>query len=459
MSHSVTNSMMRKDILLIGDKPDGCKYLSEDLRRKGYDVDTVAGSRRSIALLTGCYYKLVIADIYLSSLSAHQVLEEVKSYSSHTRVILVRTEGDKHEAVATQKKGAYDHITLPLTINEVLKFIPRYLANDPLYLSPHPKKVVKRFGKIIGRSKKMQKIFTLIERVAPTDATVFISGDTGTGKELVADEIQKRSKRCDKPFVRVNCSAIPEALMESELFGHEKGSFTGAIKQHKGRFEIAEGGTILLDEITEMPLHLQAKLLRVLQTGEIQRVGSEETLCPDVRVIAISNRNIEKEIENRRFREDLYYRLNVVSISLPPLSNRAEDIPILAEHFLAANGKKYGREKIRFRPEALSVLSQLPFPGNVRQLENIIERVVVISRSGVIRKNDILACVKERKVSYELNGRNYAGTIKEVIRELTLQTLQDCNYSRKYTAAALGISERTLRYKLSGYRQEGYADA
>ena len=450
--------MMRKDILLIGDSPDGCRYLSEDLQRKGYDVDTVAGSRRSIALLKGCYYKLVIADIYLSSLSAYQVLEEVKSYSSQTKVILVRTEEDISEAVATQKKGTYDHITLPLTIKEVLKVIPRFLSNYSLPASPQPDKVVKKFGKIIGQSKKLQMVYTLIERVAPTNATVFISGETGTGKELVADEIQKRSKRCDKPFVRVNCSAIPEALMESELFGHEKGSFTGAIKQHKGRFEIAEGGTILLDEITEMPLHLQAKLLRVLQTGEIQRVGSEETLYPDVRVIAISNRNIEKEIENRRFREDLYYRLNVVSIWLPPLSERGGDIPILAEHFLAVIGKKYGREKMQFRPEALSVLSQLPFPGNVRQLENIIERLVVISRSSIIRRNDILACVKEKKESYELNGRNYTGTIKDVIRELTIQTLQDCKYSRKYTAAALGISERTLRYKLHEYRQDGYAE-
>ncbi len=311
------------------------------------------------------------------------------------------------------------------------------------------------FQGIVGISKQMQEVFKIIKQVAPTDATVLLRGESGTGKELVANAIHSLSKRSDKPFIKVNCPAIPETLIESELFGYERGAFTGATERRKGRFEIANGGTIFLDEIGEVPLNVQSKLLRFLAEHSFERVGSSKTIKVDVRVIAATNRNLENMVEEGRFRSDLYYRLNIVPIILPPLRERKEDIPLLVEDFLVRFNKIYNKI-VKLTDRALRVLIEYPWPGNVRELENCIQRIVVLSNKKIVDQDELPLPViyPEIKVA---SGDNETGMVKsypldEIERNTIIKALKDSNWKIKDAAIKLGITHRQLNYRLKKYK-------
>ena len=364
-------------------------------------------------------------------------------------------------AVAAMKEGAYDYLTKPIELDELLLLIQRVereigLERENRELKEQLREKFK-VDFIVSTSRRMEEALNLVKRVAQSPATVLILGESGTGKELIARAIHYSSLRKEKPFVKVNCAALPENLLESELFGHEKGAFTGAVARRIGRFEQADQGTIFLDEIGDLSPALQSKLLRVLQEKEFERVGSSQTIKVDVRVISATNRNLEEAIQKGTFREDLYYRFNVVTITLPPLRERKEDIPPLLEHFL----KKYSRENnkavVSVTKEAKDLLMNYNYPGNIRELENIIERAVVLCRGDTITKQDLPLNLQESEVEESLerarkSGRSLPETLEEIERHRIAQALQKSGGVQTKAAEELGISERVLRYKMKKYK-------
>jgi two-component system NtrC family response regulator len=364
-------------------------------------------------------------------------------------------------AVAAMKEGAYDYLTKPIELDELLLLIQR--VGREIGLSRENRELKEQLREkfkvdfIVSISRRMEEALNLVKRVAQSPATVLILGESGTGKELIARAIHYSSLRKEKPFVKVNCAALPENLLESELFGHEKGAFTGAVGRRVGRFEQADQGTIFLDEIGDLSPALQSKLLRILQEKEFERVGSSQTIKVDVRFISATNRNLEEAIQKGTFREDLYYRFNVVTITLPPLRERKEDIPPLVEHFL----KKYSRENnkavVSVTKEAKDLLMNYNYPGNIRELENIIERAVVLCRGDTITKQDLPLNLQESEVEESLerarkSGRNLPETLEEIERHRIAQALQKSGGVQTKAAEELGISERVLRYKMKKYK-------
>ncbi len=386
---------MRASVLIVDDEPDIRLVMSANLRKEGYEVDTAADGVEALQKLGSRDYDAVILDHQMPGLTGMQFLERLRNGvasgtgGADVPVIVVTAYGTIEMAVQAMRDGAYSYLTKPVRYEELSLQVKnaverRRLAREVRDLRTE---VGERYGfsNIIGRDPRMQEVFQTVSTVAETDATVLIQGESGTGKELIARAIHYNSQRRDRPIVVVSCSALPETLLESELFGHEKGAFTGAIRQRTGRFEMAEGGTVFLDEIGEMSMPVQLKLLRVLQEREFERVGGSQTIKVDVRVIAATHRDLQQAMRERLFRQDLFYRLNVVPVRLPPLRDRLDDVPLLASHFLRKYAAKNQKPDLTLSPEALGALCSYSYPGNVRELENIIERAVIMEKGNVIQ--------------------------------------------------------------------------
>ena len=449
-----------KRILILDDEEMIRDLLRETFQKKGYSVETTMNGKETLKKIDEEGFDLLVTDLRLPDISGMEILTRVKKKHPELGIIMITAYGSIKNAVKAMKKGAFDYITKPFSLDEMEIVVNKYfeykdLVNENQYLrSELDKKFC--FENIIGTSQPMQRVFESVRMVAKSKATVLVQGTSGTGKELVARAIHYNSKRKLGPFITTNCAALPEGIIESELFGHEKGAFTGAYRTNKGRFELAHSGTLLLDEVSEMHLGLQAKLLRVLQEREIERVGGGKPISVDVRIVATTNRNLLKEVDEGHFREDLFYRLNVVPIYLPPISERREDIPLLVQHFV----KKYAKEnEIPIRgvsEKAIKMMGNREWPGNVREIENCVERAVVMCApdAEVLDLNHFF--LQDRFRSDEpLAVKSSNITLREVEKSLILNTLQDQKDNRTKTANLLGISVRTLRNKLNEYRKEG----
>ena len=370
--------MDSQKILIIDDEAPIRHALRDILEYENYHIEEASNATEALSMLNKEKFNTIISDIKMPNMDGIELLEKVKEICE-TPVIMITGHGDIETAVETIKKGAFDYITKPLDLNRLLVSVRN--AQDKQHLINETKKLKKKISKrfdIIGESPAIRQLKDIIEKVAPTNARVLITGENGTGKELVAHWLHEKSDRSSQAFIEVNCAAIPSELIESELFGHEKGSFTSAVKQRKGNFELADNGTLFLDEIGDMSLSAQAKVLRALQENKITRVGGEKDIHVNVRVIAATNKNLHYEIENRTFREDLYHRINVINLHVPPLRERLEDIPLLVEHFTHIISENQGMPLRTFNKDAYEVLKKLPWKGNIRELHNIVERLMIL---------------------------------------------------------------------------------
>ena len=453
--------MPEKRILVVDDDALFREFLKEVLDRKGHKVDVAEDGLEAVQQMETADYDLVLTDIRMPGMDGMQVLEKAGQIRPEARVMMITANASVSNAVEAMQKGAYDYIEKGGSIDEIEMRVDRALENQQLKQENLRlrSELQERydFGNMVGKSKKIQEIFDLIRVVAKSRSTVLITGESGTGKELVTRAIHYNSPRKDEPFIKLNCAALPQDLIESELFGHEKGAFTGAFKQTKGRFELANRGTLMLDEISELEPPLQAKLLRVLQEREFERIGSGTSIKVDVRIVATTNRNLLEQIEKGKFREDLYYRLNVIPLALPSLRDRKEDIPSLIDHFV----DKYNTENDKIlsgvTEKALDILTGYNWPGNIRELENYIERAVVISQENQIDEHhlplDVLTGAAGARSADE--GIQGGMTVREMEKKLILKTLEASRGNRTAAADTLGISSRTLRNKLHEYGLAG----
>jgi DNA-binding NtrC family response regulator len=447
--------MLEKKVLVVDDDSLMKDFLKEALGRSDYSVDSASTGEEALEKIKDKDYDLILSDIRMPSMSGMEVLKATKEYLPCAKVVMMTAYGTVENAVEAMKLGAFDYVMKPFSADEIELVLKRALEHKRLL---EENRLLRRevegkygFHNIVGKTPQMQRVFELVEVVADTKATVLITGESGTGKELIAKAIHYNSPRRDGPFIKINCAGLPEGLVESELFGHEKGAFTGAIRKSRGRFELADGGTLLLDEVSEISSGLQAKLLRVLQEREFERVGSAQTIQVDVRVISTSNRNLREQIEKGEFREDLFYRLNVIPMHISPLRERKEDIPILAEHFL----KKYNLENNRsiegISQKVYEMFSEYPWPGNVRELENYMERAVVTSKGKILALGDFPKEIAFGKTDLAPGVIGVGCSIYEAERRLILKTLEAEGGNRTKAAEILGISTRTLRNKLQEY--------
>jgi two-component system response regulator HydG len=443
----MTGAEEMKRILVADDEELMNDFLMEILQRKGHMVDQAHDGDSAIGLLKVKKYDLVLADKKMPGADGIDVLKAVMSTQPMTPCIMMTAYGTVDGAVEAIKLGAFDYIMKPFEAVQIEALVDKALR-DRNELSPS----AEASSRIVGSSRRMTEVLEMIQIVAPTSSTVMITGETGTGKELVAREIQRLSRRADRPFVRLNCAALPDGLIESELFGHERGAFTGAMRARKGKFEIADGGTILLDEIGEIGIHMQAKVLRVLQEKEFERIGAHQIRTVDARVIATTNKNLEREMAAGRFREDLFYRLNVFPIDLPPLRERKEDIPMLVEHFIHRYRKLCKTRINRVEDDVLSFLMKHDWPGNVRELENCLERAMIVGQGRTITRADIVPPASlSRKEPLSLDP---GISLREMEKMMVLKTLDSVGWNRTVAAKKLGISTRTLRNKLKVYKTE-----
>lgn len=443
-------------ILIVDDDPTHCRMLATVLGAEGYETVSAPDGRTAIERVEAGFYDLILMDIRMAHVDGIQALERIKRLNPEIPVVMMTAYSSVSTAVQAMKSGAYDYLTKPLDIDELKMLVTKALRHlkleqENLFLK---EQLGSRFdfANIIGRSPKMQKLLETVAMVAPTEATVLIQGESGTGKELIANAIHQNSPRKDSPLIKINCAALPETLLESELFGHEKGAFTGAAIARKGRFQMAHHGTIFLDEIGEMPMALQTKILRVLQEREFEPVGSAKTVQVDTRIVTATNKNLLEEIKSNRFREDLYYRINVVSVTAPALRERREDIPLLAEHFLKHYAEKNHRQVKGFTPKSMDLLMRYNWPGNVRELENVIERSVIMARGQSITAQELPNSLNAPETPTEPeNARASGKSLKEVEKEMILRTLEETGGNRTQCARILGISRRTLQLKLKEY--------
>jgi len=443
-------------VLIVDDEEQMRELLTKVLEKNGYQVTTAGDGGQALALLEKEPMDLVVTDVRMPGLDGMEALRAIKELSPEIVVIIMTAFGSIDQAVQAVKEGAYDYINKPFKIDEILLTIKKALDERRLRHEVsalrHELRTRYHFENLIGKSRAMQEVFSLIEQVATSRSTVMIYGKSGTGKELVARAIHYNSLRASKAFVAVNCAAIPSELLESELFGHEKGAFTGAIATKVGKFELATGGSLFLDEVGSMRLDLQAKILRALQEREIERVGGTRIIKIDVRVIAATNRDLKKAVEEATFREDLYYRLNVVPITLPPLRQRRDDIPLLVEHFIAKYNREFNRKVKGFSAGATAALYQYDWPGNVRELENVIERAVALAQSETIS-------LRELPLDISILGRDMIEDIQKVglsLREARshfekqyiLNILEKVQWNQTEAARVLGLHRNTLLWKL-----------
>ena len=450
--------MATKRILVVDDDSYVRSGTEEILLRKGYVVDTCGSASAALQALEGAEYDLMLSDIKMPGMSGLELLEKVVPRWPELTVVLMTAYGAIDDAVRAMRIGAYNYVLkgdgsapeeMEIVVEQALKVQDTERENRRLRSELSSRY---GYGSMIGKSPAMVQVFDLVRTVADSRATVLVTGESGTGKELVARALHYNSPRAGGPFIRLNCAALPRDLMESELFGHEKGAFSGAIRQTRGRFEMAHGGTLLLDEISEIDPALQAKLLRVLQEREFERVGSSETIEVDVRIVATTNRDLAREVEEGNFREDLYYRLNVIEIGLPPLRQRPEDVPALVRSFIERFNKENDKGIEGLEEAALELLGRYHWPGNVRELENYVERAVVVSPGPRLTAADF-----PRKLAEGSNGSpgelpSQVGlTVHEMERRLIMSTLEALGGKRTEAAAQLGISTRTLRNKLHEY--------
>lgn len=439
--------MSIQKILIIDDEKLVRDFLAETLKRKKYEVTTYESGQKALQHLKDHQYDLVITDMKMPGLTGIDVLKKIKESSPSTLVVIITAYGSIENAVEAMRLGAFNYLIKPFSPDSIEAVIEKANEHQSLLAeNNYLREQVNAPGKIalqaIAESPSMKKIFADVERIAQSSANVLITGESGTGKEVIAQLIHNQSLRSNKPFIKVNCAAVPETLIESEFFGHEKGAFTGASAMHRGRFELANGGSLLLDEITEVPLGLQAKLLRVIQEQEFERIGGTKPIHVDVRIISTSNRHMAEAIEQEKIREDLYYRLNVMPIHIPPLRERKEDIIPLALYFLSKLAQENHKNKMSLSPGARKRLEDYSWPGNVRELANVMERAIVLNNTGTIEAEEI-----------------YIGNLTELPpepdfseRELIIQTLQKMKNNQTKTAEKLGISVRSLRNKLQAYK-------
>jgi len=471
-------------ILIVDDDEGLIHFLRRFFAKEGYDVRDCGNGQAALDLIAGEPFDLILLDYKMPGLNGLDTLREVRRSQVKTPVIIMTAYGTTDTAIEAMKLGAYDYLPKPfdrqelqriaadaLEVNRTMKELvtfPGLLARP----SPPPRGMVK----IVGRHRRMQEVYKLIGQIATKDVTVLITGESGTGKELVARAIYHHSNRKDAPFLTINCAAVPETLFESELFGHERGAFTGAERTHIGKFERCRDGTLFFDEIGDMPLSTQGKVLRVLQYGEFERLGGKENIRADVRIIAATNKNLEKEVERGRFREDLYWRLKVISIDLPPLRERPQDIPLLVEYFIARFSDEYQTPIRHVAEAAMAQLKSHSWPGNVRQLENCIRRAVLLSQSDVILEEHLrLECDEQvgaqaasreqlmASIDHQLaqlipdllqmaGDRTYANVIDLVERALISKVLKQCGYNQVKAARVLGTSRNTLRHRMKKFQ-------
>jgi DNA-binding NtrC family response regulator len=445
-------------VMIIDDEPLMRITIKDALVAEGYQVSASETGGKGMFLFRETPADILITDLKLPDTDGIQVLKEAKTINPETQVILITAYGSIDSAVTAMKEGASDYLTKPFSMEELLLVIRRLVRMKQLEEENFRlrKRIEERFGLegLVGKSPQMQKIYDLIETVSQTDATVLIQGESGTGKEMVANAIHFKSLRKDGPFIKVNCSAIPETLLETELFGHERGAFTGAFRQRKGRFEMAHDGTLFLDEVGEISSTVQVKLLRVLQERQFERVGGNETISVDVRLICATQRDLKEEIRKGNFREDLYYRLNVVPILLPPLRERREDVLLLGEHFISKFSQKMGKDISGLSGEAKALLLKYSFPGNIRELENMLERAIALIKGKVIEAEDLPeeVCGKTtpiRDLCEKIQGsKPLAAAVNLFEKEYIQDVLEKTRGKKGQAAELLGISRKTLWEKI-----------
>ena len=447
-------------VLIVDDEKNYLVVLEALLGPEGYEIVTADNAQDAIRFIRNSDLDLMVTDMKMPGMSGMELLEQSKKIKPELPVIMMTAFGTIEMAVEAMKKQAYDYITKPFQNEELKLTIKKALENYRLVkenrLLSEALSERYKYGNMIGKSKPMLEIYQLIGKVAQSSASVLITGPSGTGKELIANAIHYNSPRKDRPFISVNCGALTETLLESELFGHEKGAFTGAMSMKKGRFELADGGTLFLDEVSEMSPRLQVKLLRVLQEMEFERVGGTKTIQVDVRIISASNRKMKETVQEGLFREDLFYRLNVINIEVPPLRKRTEDIRLLVNHFVGKHKKDEKQRKIELSPEAWKRLYVYSWPGNIRELENIIERAVVLNSDGLIRPEDLPDELSGKQEELDVDrfiplNTPLPETLEDIEEKLIKRALEQCNHVQSRAAEMLGISRHVMNYKMNKY--------
>jgi two-component system NtrC family response regulator len=450
--------MNNYSILVIDDEKTQREILSGFLSKKGYNVYTAESGTKGLNIIKEINVDIILSDYKMPGMTGLDVLKEVSQINPEISFVIITAYGTIENAVKAMRLGAVDYISKPVNLEELELLLNRIVENKNLIsenrLLKEQLQLKNKISAIISNSSKMQDVINLAYLSAKSRATILITGENGTGKELIAKAIHYISSRRDKPFIAINIPALSESLLESELFGHEKGSFTGADKLKKGRFELADGGTLFLDEIGDISSSTQIKILRVLQEHQFERVGGSELINVDVRIIAATNQELEKKIQSGTFREDLYYRLNVVTIKIPPLRERKEDIPPLIEHFIEMYCKENNRDKLEISKEAFDMLMKFNYPGNIRELENVIERAVVLTRGDIITLTDLPIQVRgfKEELSRPVLGKaTLPEQVQTVEKELIYKALNESSGNQTLAGKLLGISERNLRYKLKKY--------
>lgn len=445
-----------KPRILIVDDEEDILLLYKNIFKSNYNISLINNGSDAVKKANEEHFDLAIVDILMPGMNGIEVLRKLKELDSSIEVIMVTASREIRPAVDSLKCGAFDYLVKPFDVDNLVSLVTkaierRSILMENLYLKQALDERV-AMGELIGKSIKIKHVYDIIENIAPSDSTVLITGESGTGKEIVAETIHKKSKRKNMPYVIVNCAAIPDNLLESEMFGHERGSFTGAVERHVGKFELANGGTIFLDEIGEMRLPMQAKLLRAVQEGMIERIGSEKNIPVDVRIIAATNIDIRKAIKEKAFREDLFYRLNVIPINMPPLRERIEDLPIFVNYFIEQYNKELNKSIKYMSGEALKILKNYPWPGNVRELENLIERIIAISKDSYIDiqhiPSELVEYQQKDKEEFRLEEDSLIKAVKTYEKKLLMEALKASGGNQTNAAKKLGIHRTTLISKL-----------
>jgi DNA-binding NtrC family response regulator len=444
-----------KNILIIDDEREICESIKMILEYEGYEVDYTTNPAQGVQLAADNHFAAILLDIQMPGMNGFEVIKKIKEVKPEISIIIISAFGSIENAIKATRLGAFDFIEKPIDREKLLISSRNAVEQSNLLLeNKEIKKSLTGDGKILGRSRAMQSILELVNKVAPLDTRVLITGENGTGKELIARAIHSGSQRKDKPFIEVNCAAIPNELIESELFGHEKGSFTGAVQQRIGKFELANKGTIFLDEIGDMSQQAQAKVLRVIEDGKIERVGGAKKIEVDVRIIAATNKDLVKEIENNTFREDLFHRLNVIPIHLPPLRERADDIPELVSHFAKEITERHKKPAVIFTDDAMKFMQSLQWSGNVRELKNAVERIIIIVDKREIHKKDIDLLFSGGKSSIDdiISGSNSFQDFKDKSEKIfILKQLKANDWNISKTAEILEIQRSHLYNKMKKY--------